>query len=249
MSKFQLGDLDSCIITVMDFVKPLLLVSFFVFAAAGITKRQLPTGLTCNLTTFSNSLASFPVDEMSGQSVCRESTTGFALINPEDYVERQDDVFRFLREICDPDCLPYVVDLVDVCYKSFRMPLAQACASNGNIQCWRGPILNDGTEVAFNCYNTTVLGQQCTEDCQSSINTIRSTLSCCVNNVFNTTVFGSELAQLQVASGQLWDACGVERINFCPQPDEFAMIDAAERAVSQIALSTVSLILAVNFIV
>ncbi len=243
----------------MDFVKPLLLVSFFVFAAAGITKRQLPTGLTCDLTTLSNLLASFPVDEMSGQSVCRESATGFALIEPEDYVERQDDVFRFLREICDPDCLPYVVDLVDACYKSSRMSLAQACASNGNgnIQCWQGPILNNGTEVAFNCFSTTNLGQQCTEDCRSSINTIRSTLGCCVNNVFNTTVFGSELAQLQVASGQLWDACGVERVDFCPQPDAFrtvttdavdATTDAASRVVSQTVISVMFVILAVKLI-
>lgn len=50
---------------------------------------------------------------------------------------------------------------------------------------------------------------------------IRSTLGCCVNNVFNTSVFGSVLEGLQVANGRLWDTCGVNRTYFCPLPTVF----------------------------
>lgn len=191
-----------------------LLVLFLAFASASITKRQLPeTG--CSLTELTEKLQGF-------EEGCRSSTVGFTLIDPEDYVERQEEVFAALQVVCSPDCFVSVSDLVLACYPSFRIPLGQACGSNGAIPCWQGPIINNGTELALNCESTISSNfETCSDDCQESITEIRSTLGCCVNNVFNTTVFGSELADLQVANGRLWDVCDIERIDFCPLPDAF----------------------------
>ena len=226
----------------MDCHRSFLVVSFIfaVAACGGITKRQLPAGLACDLDVFSPLLANLPED-----NGCRPSTLAFAQINPEDYVERQEEVFGALQVICGGQCLPFVVDLVDVCFPSFQVALGQACASNGRFPCWQGPTINNGTGVASDCF-TSLMSGQCEEDCQSSIEDIRMTLGCCVNNAFNTTVFGQDLAMLQVANGQLWDSCGVDRINFCPLPDAFntatmSTTDGGGRAVGQIEIATVCL--------
>lgn len=177
-----------------------------------IFRRQLPVGLTCGASDLSTGLAGLP-------TTCRESLTAFVAIRPEQYVTRQAEVFQAIQVICSSECLPPVVDLVDICLPPYRTSLGQACASNGLFQCWQGPIINNGTDVNIDCYDTLTSNDTCPEECQDSIMTIRDDLGCCVNNVFNTTVFGPALAQLRVANGTLWDACGVDRVLFCPVPE------------------------------
>ena len=227
----------------MGFHTLVLVLSFILsLAVANNVKRQLSPGLACDLDVFTPLLENLPED-----NGCKPFTLAFSQINPEDYVERQEEVFGALQVICGGQCLPFVVDLVDACFPSFQVALRQACASNGVFQCWQGPIVNNGTGVAFDCMDS-VLSGQCSENCQSSIADIRTTLGCCVNNVFNTTtVFGRDLAMLQVANGQLWDSCGVDRINFCPLPNAF-ITDGTGRAVSRIEIATVCLSLILFFV-
>lgn len=191
----------------------LVALAFVTSAAASVTKRQLLPE-ACELPELLAKLEEF-------EPQCRESSITFTTIDPEDYVERQEEVYTALGVICNQSCLPSVADLVLSCFPSFRDSLALACGFNGRFACWQGPILNNGTDVAFNCYPTAVEGAPCSDDCRDSINEIRDTLGCCVNNVYNTTIFGSDLANLQVANGQLWDACNIDRLDFCPFPDAF----------------------------
>ena len=224
-----------------------LLLLFFSCASASIAKRQLSPG-ACELPEFSTLL-----EEMEPR--CRESALTFAFIDPEDYVERQEEVFASLSIMCDQSCILSVANLVVSCFPSFRDSLALACGDNGRFPCWRGPIINNGTDVAFQCYETVAGEAPCPDYCRDSINEIRDTLGCCVNNVYNTTVFGSDLADLEVANSRLWDSCNINTLNFCPFPDAFtteassgvARGVSVSGAVQIAALITWSLFKAVNF--
>lgn len=200
------------------FVLQIALVSV---CSATLYRRQLPD-LSCSAPELLVKLESFPVDEMSGESSCKQAALNFTQIDPEEYIERRGEVFAALEEICSDDCLPYVLDLVDSCLPAFRTSLGQACASNGRFACWQGPIYNNGTGVPINCLATLRGVEACSDYCREAIVDVRDSLECCVNNVFNTTVFGTGLSMLQVANGRLWDACRVERLSFCPLPESFS---------------------------
>lgn len=205
-----------------------------VVCSANIFPRQLDA-VECPLQDFTDLLEGFPTP-------CRTALSGFISISPEEYVERQEEVYDALGQMCQEGCLSFVADLVVSCVPSFRIPLAQACGSNGRFQCWQGPILNNGTGVNAACYPDLLgglLDDACSDMCRDSIVDIRGSHGCCVNNVFNTTVFGSQLAELDVANGALWDACGVERLAFCPMPEAFGTeSDAAIRPLASVAIIT-----------
>lgn len=204
----------------------LLLAVFTACGFASVVKRQLPAGLTCSPADLTVKLESFPLDAATGEPLCKRSTVGFTLISPEDYVDQQDEVFQHLQQICSEDCLPSVVDLVDDCFPSFRTPLGLACASNGIFPCWEGPVRNNGSTLASYCLPIVESNfASCPENCKRSIEEIRASHGCCVNNVFNTSVFGTVLEQLQVANGQLWDVCEVDRVSFCSLPEVFVTED------------------------
>ncbi len=211
-------------------------------SATVLKKRQLDS-LNCSYPVLTEVLASFPLDEpTSGESICRESTVNFTVIPSTEYVTRQAEVFRLLSVMCADECLPSVVNLVDKCAQSFRIPLGRACARNNDFQCWQGAIFNNGTGVFEDCspffYDDETV---CPEYCKESIEEIRASHDCCVNNVFNTTVFGAELASLQVANGTLWDVCMVERIQFCPFPAAFDTDSALSFRIVSVPLMLVQL--------
>ena len=184
------------------------------------------------------------MDEMSDESWCKDSTLSFTQISPDEYVERSSEVFAALNDICDEECLPYVVRLVDACYSSFRSSLELACSRNDVYQCWYGPVVNNGTGVFYDCYPTLVEGQPCSDYCRYSVEEIRTQLGCCVNNVFNTSAFGNDLRSLQVANDNLWGACGVERVPFCDLPEVFATPSPTEGAPKLGAAMAIVLLLA-----
>lgn len=181
--------------------------------------------LNCSLSVFTKKLEGFPTDPVTGEHTCRGSTVNFTQISPQDYVARKEEVFALLSNICEDNCLPSVVDMVDTCLPTYRTSLGRACADNGIYPCWQAPIANNGTGVAAVCYPLVAsnFAGSCTTECKAALTDIRSTQGCCVNNVFNTTVFGPQLAQLQVANGQLWDFCSVPRVSFCPLPSAFSV--------------------------
>lgn len=210
-------------------VQVLALVSISV-CTVPLARRQMPEGLSCSTIELTDKLATFP----QNPSLCSSAATNFAAIPADQYLERQDDVLAALRQICSEECLPHVVGLVDLCYPAFREPLGIACASNSQIQCWQGPAVNNGTGVLGSCAPV-LQGQRCEESCQQAITDIRRDLGCCVNNIFNTTVFSLE--ELQVASPQLWEACGVAQVPFCPVPEIFDTVVETTTAVATTAAS------------
>ncbi len=180
-------------------------------------KRQL-SGLTCKLPVFTEKIEATPVNPATGERTCWDSALNFTLIKPDDYAERRVEVFNLLRTICNDVCLPSIADLVKTCYASYQTGLSLACGSYGSLQCWQLPTVNTGESAYIDCYNTT---ETCPDDCESELRELVQLGGCCVNNVFNTTTFGSDLAGLQVASSNLWESCGMVPISFCPTPSAF----------------------------
>lgn len=106
-------------------VQVLALVSISV-CTASLVRRQIPDGLSCSLLQLSVQLATVPDTEMNP---CRSTITNFVQIPTDEYVERQDEVLTALQRICNEECLPHVLNLVDICYPSFRETLRLACAT------------------------------------------------------------------------------------------------------------------------
>ena len=166
---------------------------------------------------------STPADPKTKGKLCWERTSNFIRINPLEYAQRQEQVFRLLSTICSDLCLPSIADLVNACFQTYQEHLSLACGSNGQIQCWQLPRNNTGESVATACYEHNETAA-CPEDCKDELMNLVELGGCCVNNVFNTSIFGPQLEEFSVADNMLWETCDMDRVSFCPTPQA---LDAA----------------------
>ena len=150
-------------------------------------------------------------------SLCVESITGIIKYEPEEFMDNLNEILRYLCFLCDNTCLPYVADIVNYCLINLKPTLNLACASGGRFKCWAIPIFNNGSKIHEACYSA-VEESTCSEDCRDKLIRIYSNHGCCVDNVFNTTLFGSELIRLGIASRDLWKKCNIQTMSPCPAP-------------------------------
>jgi len=61
--------------------------------------------------------------------------------------------------------------------------------------------------VELNCIKG---ANSCTEACRTAVVSFRENLGCCVNNLFNTSLYSS-----YATSYELWSMCGVETVGVC----------------------------------
>ena len=195
------------------------LVLLFSCVCASTVKRQIPPQPACDFFVLLGKLNSLNNSEINP---CRQSVLTFTAIDSSMYLERQEEIFRAIAVICADGCLPGVADLVLTCYLSFRDSLGQACAQNENmLACWAALTVNNGTGVSAHCINSRG-GSDCSTECRDSLTDFRSSLGCCVNTFFNTSILGLGLEGLRLADGELWDNCEIERLPFCPLSGVFS---------------------------
>jgi len=213
----------------MEIFYALAVLALLSFAAGNERyRRQLPTP-DCPLPEFTQKIEATPVDQATGSRLCWYSALNFTQIPATSYVEEQERVFSLLQKICSDECLPSIADLVNSCFRAYQAPLTLACASSGTLQCWQLPVINTGEDASSACYDNnntvTTAATTCPQDCETELTELVSMGGCCVNNVFNTTVFGPELQGLGVTRNGLWEMCGMAKIQFCPVPPAF--VDAS----------------------
>ena len=177
--------------------------------------------LMCNESTYNMMLEDIPLDSGSNHSKCRHSIKELVKLTPDDFARNHSSVAKYFTTICNPEgCLAYAGRIVKNCLTKLKPLLSLACATNGVYQCWTVPsFYNDSTaqELCFSDGNDTY--DNCSRACKDELLRISNSQGCCLSNVFNSTLFGSQLAQTVLSNDTVWDICEVERQSFCSVPE------------------------------
>ena len=145
-----------------------------------------------------------------------------------------DEITSFYNATCQPECIKALVDFGDKCNIDIqvnKLSLSYDCAQNDN-GVWCYHLALNRNDVMYNVYaNCIDMSTICTAACRSAIVAFRDTHGCCVNALYNSTVFeNDELLQntvfytkmMGVANYSLWSSCGVETPGHCAVPRELS---------------------------
>ena len=145
-----------------------------------------------------------------------------------------DEIMSFYNATCEPECIKALVDFGDKCNIDIqvnKLSLRYDCAENDNgVRCYHLAVNSNGVmyDVYANCMD---MSTTCSAACRRAIVAFRDTHGCCVNALYNSTLFeNDELLQntvfytkrMGVANYSLWSSCGVETPGHCDVPRELS---------------------------
>lgn len=120
-----------------------------------------------------------------------------------------------LNTLCKRSCGRILTTFTDTCdFSHIGRVFRTVCASNEDRLCLLASQENNGSEILDLCGPFPPV--TCSAECRDAVVEFRSSLGCCVQSTFNSSVLGSDL--LPQASPSLWSVCGVETVDPCPDP-------------------------------
>ncbi len=123
--------------------------------------------------------------------------------------------FSALKSLCKRRCGRILTTFTDTCgFPFLGQRFRTVCASNDEDLCLSLSQENNGSLILALCGLTPTVS--CSAECRDALEEFRSNLGCCVQTLFNSSVFGLDL--LPIASHQLWSVCGVESVELCADP-------------------------------
>ena len=145
-----------------------------------------------------------------------------------------DEITSYYNVTCEPECIRALVGLGEKCNVDIqvnKLSLSYDCAQNDN-GVWCYHLAVNHNDVMYDVYAKCIdVNETCTAACRSAIVVFRETHGCCVNALYNSTVFeNDELLQntvfytktMGVANYSLWSRCGVETLGHCDAPRELS---------------------------
>ena len=187
-----------------------------------ISDMECPAELVeCEASEYNEELQMIPLDSGSSQSRCKQSIEELTKIYPDNFLTNKSLFLHIFHVICNTEgCFPLLSSLLKKCHTKLKPTLNLACATNGEFQCWSVLSFEDGKRAQELCYSTDISGEDtCSMACKNEIVRVADTSGCCFNNIFNSSLFGSQLLDLEIANGSLWDKCKVDRLNYCSFPE------------------------------
>ena len=141
---------------------------------------------------------------------------------------------------CSPAYLEPRLDLaIDCGFPSNEEPALACEEDDDGVICFaytvNSSVLAILAQVDLNCIEG---ADTCTEACRTAVVSLRENVGCCVNNLFNTSLY-----QIYVASYELWSLCEVETIEFCGSNS--GQVPATD--VTKLLFAIASLVLALVF--
>lgn len=150
-----------------------------------------------------------------------------------------DEVTGYYDTVCQTECVQSLKSFGERCRVDIEddlLSLGYNCAKNDDgVSCYSLAI--NSNEVMYNVYrNCWDMNTTCTQECHRAIATFRDTHGCCVNTLYNSTVFDVDdvlsktifyTKMMGVANYSLWTSCGVETLGYCDRPGELSGSDSA----------------------
>ena len=153
-----------------------------------------------------------------------------------------DEVTGYYDTICQTECMQALKSFGERCtvdVEDHLVSMGYDCAKNEDgVSCYSLAI--DSNDIMYdvyrNCWDTSAT---CTQACRGAIMTFRDTHGCCVNSLYNSTVFAVDevlnnaifyTKAMGVANYSLWSSCGVETLGHCDKPRELSGSDSAAPA-------------------
>ena len=116
----------------------------------------------------------------------------------------------------------------------------QCGVNEAGVPCLATDVISLFVDVSLVCTTTT----RCSSDCRASLQSIRSSAGCCINNFFNGSAFENADVSDPILTYEFWRRCGVATPGICEAQFNSATTNTA---LNKLALILLPILMAANF--